>query len=147
MKFDINLIWAIVVLLVAGMAAAYSINRQKLEKLKLTHPKLASVLETAGELALKASDYQASLDGKKGAEKLADATDEVYNQLAELYPNVPINRNTVRNYVQHMYDNEVVKSADQNASQTAGQNADHATDQTSTAVANVNADASKPEAK
>lgn len=133
MKFDINLIWAIVVLLVAGMAAVYSKNIQKLEKLKLTHPKLASVLEATGDLALKASTYQASLDGKDGSEKLADATDEVYNQLAEIYPNVPINRNTVRNYVQHMYDNEVVKSADQSAGQTSDPNAGQTSDQTSTA--------------
>ena len=48
MKLDINLIWAIVVLLVAGIATVYSMNKQKLEKLKLTHPKLATVLETAG---------------------------------------------------------------------------------------------------
>ena len=34
MKLDINLIWAIVVLLVAGMATAYSVNKQKLEKLQ-----------------------------------------------------------------------------------------------------------------
>ena len=133
MKFDINLIWAIVVLLVAGMATVYSRNIQKLEKLKLTHPKLASVLEATGDLALKAATYQASLDGKDGSEKLADATDEVYNQLAEIYPNVPINRNTVRNYVQHMYDNEVVKSADQSAGQTSDPNAGQTADQTSTA--------------
>ena len=81
MKLDINLIWAIVVLLVAGMATVYSLNKQKLEKLKLIHPKLATVLETAGELALKATTYQASLDDKEGAKKLYDATDEVYNQL------------------------------------------------------------------
>ena len=48
MKLDINLIWAIVVLIVAGMETAYSVNKQKLEKLKLIHPKLATVLETAG---------------------------------------------------------------------------------------------------
>lgn len=104
MRLDINLIWAIVVLSVAGMATAYSLNKQKLEKLKLTHPKLAIVLETAGELALKATTYQASLDDKEGAKKLYDATDEVYNQLKRLYPNVPIDRDTVRNYVQHAYD-------------------------------------------
>ena len=33
MKFDINLIWAIVVLLVAGMATVYSLNKQKLERI------------------------------------------------------------------------------------------------------------------
>ena len=70
MKLDINLIWAVVVLIVAGIAGAYSLNKQKLEKLKLIHPKLATVLETAGELALKATTYQASLDDKEGAKKL-----------------------------------------------------------------------------
>lgn len=107
MKLDINLIWAIVVLLVAGMATVYSLNKQKLEKLKLIHPKLATVLETAGELALKATTYQASLDGKEGNRKLADATDEVYDQMLKLYPNVPISKDTIRNYVQHMYDTKI----------------------------------------
>ncbi len=104
MRLDINLIWAIVVLSVAGMATAYSLNKQKLEKLKLTHPKLAIVLETAGELALKATTYQASLDDKEGAKKLYDATDEVYNQLQKLYPDLPINKATIRNIVQHEYE-------------------------------------------
>ena len=104
MKLDIKLIWAIVVLSVAGMATAYSLNKQKLEKLKLTHPKLAIVLETAGELALKATTYQASLDDKEGSKKLYDATDEVYNQLQKLYPNLPINKATIRNIVQHEYE-------------------------------------------
>lgn len=104
MKLDINLIWAVVVLSVAGIAGAYSLNKQKLEKLKLIHPKLATVLETAGELALKATTYQASLDGKEGAKKLYDATDEVYFQIQKLYPNIPIDRATVRNIVQHEYE-------------------------------------------
>lgn len=107
MKLDINLIWAVVVLIVAGIAGAYSLNKQKLEKLKLIHPKLATVLETAGELALKATTYQASLDGKEGNRKLADATDEVYDQISKLYPNVPISKDTIRNYVQHMYDTKI----------------------------------------
>ena len=84
MKLDINLIWAVVVLIVAGIAGAYSLNKQKLEKLKLIHPKLATVLETAGELALKATLYQASIDDKEGAKKLYDATDEVYFQIQKL---------------------------------------------------------------
>lgn len=104
MKLDINLIWAVVVLIVAGIAGAYSLNKQKLEKLKLIHPKLATVLETAGELALKATTYQASLDDKEGAKKLYDATDEVFYQLQKLYPNIPIDRATVRNVVQHEYE-------------------------------------------
>lgn len=104
MKLDINLIWAVVVLIVAGIAGAYSLNKQKLEKLKLIHPKLATVLEIAGELALKATTYQASLDGKDGAKKLYDATDEVYFQIQKLYPNIPIDRATVRNIVQHEYE-------------------------------------------
>lgn len=107
MKLDINLIWAVVVLIVAGIAGAYSLNKQKLEKLKLIHPKLATVLETAGELALKATTYQASLDDKEGAKKLYDATDEVYDQMLKLYPNVPISKDTIRNYVQHMYDTKI----------------------------------------
>ena len=104
MKLDINLIWAVVVLIVAGIAGAYSLNKQKLEKLKLIHPKLATVLETAGELALKATTYQASLDDKEGAKKLYDATDEVFYQIQKLYPNIPIDRVTVRNIVQHEYE-------------------------------------------
>ena len=104
MKLDINLIWAVVVLIVAGIAGAYSLNKQKLEKLKLIHPKLATVLETAGELALKATTYQASLDDKEGEKKLYDATDEVYFQIQKLYPNIPIDRATVRNIVQHEYE-------------------------------------------
>lgn len=110
MRLDINLIWAIVVLLVAGMATAYSMNKQKLEKLKLTHPKLATVLETAGELALKAITYQASLDDKERSKKLYDATDEVFYQLQKLYPNLPIDRATVRNIVQHEYEKLVADS-------------------------------------
>ena len=111
MKLDINLIWAVVVLSVAGIAGAYSLNKQKLEKLKLIHPKLATVLETAGELALKATTYQASLDGKDGAKKLYDATDEVYFQIQKLYPNIPIDRATVRNIVQHEYEAMTKKEA------------------------------------
>lgn len=104
MKLDINLIWGVVVLLVAGMALAYSRNKQRIEALKLTHPKLATVLETAGELALKATVYQASLSDKEGAQKLYDATDEVYYQIKKLYPSLPIDRATVRNIVQHEYE-------------------------------------------
>ncbi len=111
MKLDINLIWAVVVLIIAGIAGAYSLNKQKLEKLKLIHPKLATVLETAGELALKATTYQASIDGKEGAKKLYDATDEVYFQIQKLYPNIPIDRATVRNIVQHEYEAMTKKGA------------------------------------
>ena len=111
MKLDINLIWAVVVLIVAGIAGAYSLNKQKLEKLKLIHPKLATVLETAGELALKATTYQASLDDKEGAKKLYDAPDEVYFQIQKLYPNIPIDRATVRNIVQHEYEAMTKKEA------------------------------------
>lgn len=111
MKLDINLIWAVVVLIVAGIAGAYSLNKQKLEKLKLIHPKLATVLETAGELALKATTYQASLDDKEGEKKLYDATDEVYFQIQKLYPNIPIDRATVRNIVQHEYEAMTKKEA------------------------------------
>lgn len=104
MRLDINLIWAIVVLLVAGMATVYSLNKQKLEKLKLTHPKLATALEVAGELSEKATLYQASIDDKDGSKKLYDATDEVFYQLQKLYPNLPLDRATVRNIVQHEYE-------------------------------------------
>lgn len=145
MRLDINLIWAIVVLLVAGMATAYSMNKQKLEKLKLTHPKLATVLETAGELALKATTYQASLDDKEGSKKLTDATDEVYSQLAKLYPNVPISRDTVRNYVQHMYDSEVKNTGQTNVATKIDGN--KIADLTSTAMVNGHIDASKLETK
>lgn len=145
MRLDINLIWAIVVLLVAGMATAYSMNKQKLEKLKLTHPKLATVLETAGELALKATTYQASLDDKEGSKKLTDATDEVYSQLAKLYPNVPISRDTVRNYVQHMYDSEVKNAGQTNVATKIDGN--KIADLTSTAMVNGHINASKLETK
>lgn len=107
MRLDINLIWAIVILVIAGIGGAYKLNEQKIEKLKLTHPKLAIVLETMGELAVKATTYQASIDGKEGNRKLADATDEVYDQMKKLYPNVPIDKDTARNYVQHMYDTKI----------------------------------------
>jgi 2-oxo-4-hydroxy-4-carboxy--5-ureidoimidazoline (OHCU) decarboxylase len=145
MRLDINLIWAIVVLLVAGMATVYSMNKQKLEKLKLTHPKLATVLETAGELALKATTYQASLDDKEGSKKLTDATDEVYSQLAKLYPNVPISRDTVRNYVQHMYDSKVKNAGQTNVATKIDGN--KIADLTSTAMVNGHIDASKLETK
>ena len=104
MKLDINLIWGVVVLIVTGMAYAYSVNEQRIEALKLTHPKLATALETTGKLAEKATVYQASLDDKEGAKKLYDATDEVYYQIQKLYPNIPIDRATVRNVVQHEYE-------------------------------------------
>ncbi|UOC05422.1 holin [Lactobacillus johnsonii] len=145
MKLDINLIWAIVVLIVAGMATAYSVNKQKLEKLKLIHPKLATVLETAGELALKATVYQASLDDKEGSKKLTDATDEVYSQLAKLYPNVPISRDTVRNYVQHMYDSKVKNIGQTNVAAKIDGN--KIAEQASTALVNGHIDASKLETK
>ena len=111
MKLDINLIWGIVVLIVAGMAYSYSVNKQRIETLKLTHPKLATILETAGQLALKATVYQASLDDKEGAKKLYDATDEVYYQIQKLYPNIPVDRATVRNIVQHEYEEMTKKEA------------------------------------
>lgn len=111
MELDINLIWSVVVLIVAGMAYSYSVNKQKIEALKLTHPKLATILETAGQLALKATVYQASLDDKEGSKKLYDATDEVYYQIQKLYPNIPIDRATVRNIVQHEYEAMTKKGA------------------------------------
>ena len=111
MRLDINLIWGVVVLIVAGMAYSYSVNKQRIEALKVTHPKLGTILETAGELALKATTYQASLDDKEGSKKLYDATDEVYYQIQKLYPNIPIDRATVRNIVQHEYEAMTKKGA------------------------------------
>lgn len=111
MKLDINLIWGVVVLIVAGMAYSYTVNKQRIEVLKLTHPKLGTMLETAGELALKATTYQASLDDKEGSKKLYDATDEVYYQIQKLYPNIPVDRATVRNIVQHEYEKMTKKEA------------------------------------
>ena len=111
MKLDINLIWGVVVLIVAGMAYSYSVNKERIETLKLTHPKLGTMLETAGELAVKATTYQASLDDKEGAKKLYDATDEVFYQIQKLYPNIPIDRVTVRNIVQHEYEAMTKKEA------------------------------------
>ena len=61
-------------------------------------------LEVAGELSEKATLYQASIDDKDGSKKLYDATDEVFYQLQKLYPNLPLDRATVRNIVQHEYE-------------------------------------------
>ncbi|MDK7297762.1 hypothetical protein QP478_00890 [Lactobacillus paragasseri] len=44
------------------------------------------------------------------AKKLYDATDEVYFQIKKLYPNIPIDRATVRNIVQHEYEKLVADS-------------------------------------
>lgn len=115
MKLDIDSIINTIIVLVAVIGGLYTYNKQKIEKLKIAHPQLAKVLVSMGELALKASYYQATIEGKAGIDKLNDATDEVYAQIKRLYPNIPINRNTVRNYVQHMYDAEVKGAPTDNA--------------------------------
>ena len=97
------------------------------------------------ELALKATTYQASLDDKEGSKKLTDATDEVYSQLAKLYPNVPISRDTVRNYVQHMYDSKVKNIGQTNVAAKIDGN--KIAEQASTALVNGHIDASKLETK
>ena len=60
--------------------------------------------KNAGELSEKATLYQASIDDKDGSKKLYDATDEVFYQVQKLYPNLPLDRATVRNIVQHEYE-------------------------------------------
>lgn len=106
----INMIWAGV--FVAGVITGYFYIKEKakIEKLRVVHPRVADALDLLGTLALKATNYQATLDDKSGKQKGIDATDEVYEQLKKLYPNVPIDRDTVRNYVQHAYDFDIKNS-------------------------------------
>lgn len=108
----INLIWAVVFVLAMFIGAWYKNNQAKVEKIRLTHPTMGHVLDTVGMLALKASNYQATLTDKNGDQKLDDATDSAYDQVKALYPNVSISKDTVRNMVQFAYDTIVAKSAD-----------------------------------
>ncbi len=104
----INTIWAFVIVLMTATGALYLHSKAKIEKLRIKHPKLADAFDFLGKLSLRASNYQASLDDKDGVTKLDDATDEVYKQFKVLYPQLTIDKATVRNFVQHAYD-EVVK--------------------------------------
>lgn len=108
MDLTINTIWAFVIVLMTATGAFYLHSKTKIEKLRIKHPKMADVFDFVGALALRASNYQASLDDKDGSKKLNDATDEVYKQFKVLYPQLTIDKATVRNFVQHAYD-EVVK--------------------------------------
>ena len=108
----INLIWAVVLVLAMFIGAWYKNNQSKVEKIRLTHPTVAHVLDIVGILALKASNYQATQDDKNGDQKLDDATDSAYDQVKALYPNVSISKDTVRNMVQFAYDTIVAKSVD-----------------------------------
>ncbi|WP_297818538.1 holin [uncultured Lactobacillus sp.] len=105
----INVIWAFVIVLGTLTSAFYLHSKTKIAQLRIKHPQLADVFDFIGTLALRASNYQASIDGKDGSKKLDDATNEVYKQIKSLYPQLPIDESTIRNYVQHAYD-DVVKS-------------------------------------
>lgn len=106
----INMIWAGVFVIGVITGYFYIKEKAKIEKLRVVHPRVADALDLLGTLALKATNYQATLDDKSGKQKGIDATDEVYDQLKKLYPNVPIDRDTVRNYVQHAYDFDIKNS-------------------------------------
>ena len=106
----INLIWAGVFVVGVITGYFYIKEKAKIEKLRVSHPKVADALDLLGTLAIIATNYQATLDDKSGKQNGIDATDEVYNQLKRLYPNVPIDRDTVRNYVQHAYDFDIKNS-------------------------------------
>ena len=106
----INLIWAVVFVLAMFIGAWYKNNQAKVEKIRLTHPTMGHVLDIVGMLALKASNYQATLTDKNGDQKLDDATDSAYDQIKALYPAISISKDTVRNMVQFAYDTIVVKT-------------------------------------
>lgn len=106
----INLIWAVVLVLAMFVGAWYKNNQAKVEKIKSMHPTMGHVLDIVGMLALKASNYQATLTDKNGDQKLDDATDSAYDQIKALYPAISISKDTVRNMVQFAYDTIVAKT-------------------------------------
>lgn len=106
----INLIWAVVLVIAMFVGAWYKNNQSKVEKIKSMHPTMGHVLDIVGMLALKASNYQATLTDKNGDQKLDDATDSAYDQIKSLYPNISISKDTVRNMVQFAYDTIVAKT-------------------------------------
>ena len=106
----INLIWAVVLVVAMFVGAWYKNNQAKVEKIKSMHPTMGRVLDIVGMLALKASNYQATLTDKNGDQKLDDATDSAYDQIKALYPAISISKDTVRNMVQFAYDTIVAKT-------------------------------------
>lgn len=106
----INLIWAVALVVAMFVGAWYKNNQAKVEKIKSMHPTMGHVLDIVGMLALKASNYQATLTDKNGDQKLDDATDSAYDQIRSLYPNISISKDTVRNMVQFAYDTIVAKT-------------------------------------
>ena len=106
----INLIWAVVLVVAMFVGVWYKNNQAKVEKIKSMHPTMGHVLDIVGMLALKASNYQATLTDKNGDQKLDDATDSAYDQIKSLYPNISISKDTVRNMVQFAYDTVVAKT-------------------------------------
>ena len=106
----INLIWAVVLVVAMFVGAWYKNNQAKIEKIKSMHPTMGHVLDIVGMLALKASNYQATLTDKNGDQKLDDATDSAYDQIKALYPAISISKDTVRNMVQFAYDTIVAKT-------------------------------------
>lgn len=106
----INLIWAVVLVVAMFVGAWYKNDQAKVEKIKSMHPTMGHVLDIVGMLALKASNYQATLTDKNGDQKLDDATDSAYDQIKALYPAISISKDTVRNMVQFAYDTIVAKT-------------------------------------
>ena len=106
----INLIWAVVLVVAMFVGAWYKNNQAKVDKIKSMHPTMGHVLDIVGMLALKASNYQATLTDKNGDQKLDDATDSAYDQIKALYPAISISKDTVRNMVQFAYDTIVAKT-------------------------------------
>lgn len=106
----INLIWAVVLVVAMFVGAWYKNNQAKIEKIKSMHPTMGHVLDIVSMLALKASNYQATLTDKNGDQKLDDATDSAYDQIKALYPAISISKDTVRNMVQFAYDTIVAKT-------------------------------------
>lgn len=113
----INTICNIAVILTAFFAAWYLNHKVKVRELQATHPQLAELLDFAGQLALKATNFQATED-KEGKQKLADATEEVYDQIKQLYPSLSLSKATVRNLVQSAYDKQFSKTPTDSVPQT-----------------------------
>lgn len=105
----INTVCNILVVVTAVFAAWYFTHQLTVRELRSKHPQLAELLDFAGQLALKATNFQATED-KEGKQKLEDATDEVYDQIKQLYPSMPLSKATVRNLVQSAYDKQCSKT-------------------------------------
>ena len=58
----INLIWAGVFVVGVITGYFYIKEKAKIEKLRVSHPKVADALDLLGTLAIKETNYQATLD-------------------------------------------------------------------------------------